>query len=259
VTLREQHAVVTGGSRGLGAAIASTCAAEGARVTIMGRTAATIEQQAETIRREHGVRCAAIVCDVADQSSVQFAFAEAVRALGPVRILVNNAGQADAALIQDTSVEMWDRVMRVNATGTFLCTQQVLASMISAGDGRIVNVASTAALKGYVKVGAYCASKHAVIGLTRTLALELARSGVTVNAVCPSYTEDTDMLHAAIKNVMRATGKSEEDARALLVRPSPRGTFVTLKEVADTVLWLCSPAASAITGQAIPVAGGEVM
>jgi NAD(P)-dependent dehydrogenase (short-subunit alcohol dehydrogenase family) len=259
VTLQDQHAVVTGGSRGLGAAIAATLAAEGARVTIMGRTAATIEQQADAIRREHRGRCAAIVCDVADESSVHFAFTEAVRQLGPIRILVNNAGQADAALIQDTSVEMWDRVMRVNATGTFLCTQQVLPSMIGAGDGRIVNIASTAALKGYVKVGAYCASKHAVIGLTRTLALELARSGITVNAVCPSYTEDTDMLHAAIKNVMRATGKSEEDARALLARPSPRGTFVTLKEVADTVLWLCSPAASAITGQAIPVAAGEVM
>jgi NAD(P)-dependent dehydrogenase (short-subunit alcohol dehydrogenase family) len=190
---------------------------------------------------------------------VAHAFGEAGRALGPVQILVNNAGQADAALIQDTPLEAWERLLRVNLTGVFLCVQQVLGSMTTSGSGRIVNVASTAGLKGYAKVGAYTASKHGVIGLTRTLALEVARSGVTVNAVCPGYAEDTDMLRTAVMNVMRSTGKSEQDARAILARQSPRGTFVTPAEVAATVAWLCSPAASAITGQAIAVAGGEVM
>jgi NAD(P)-dependent dehydrogenase (short-subunit alcohol dehydrogenase family) len=257
--LQDKHAVVTGGSRGLGAAIASALAAEGARVTVMGRTAATIERQAELIRREHGARTAAIVCDVADETSVQYAFAEAVRGMGPVQILTNSAGQADAAFVQDTSVQTWERILRVNLTGTFLCVQQVLAAMTATGNGRIVNIASTAGLRGYARVGAYVASKHGVIGLTRTLALETARTGVTVNAVCPGYTEDTDMLRTAIKNVMRATGKTDAEARASLVRQSPRGRFVTVKEVAETVVWLCSPAASAITGQAIAVAAGEVM
>jgi NAD(P)-dependent dehydrogenase (short-subunit alcohol dehydrogenase family) len=258
-SLHNQHAVVTGGGRGLGAAISMALAREGANVTVMGRTATTLQEQAELIRRETGVRTASILCDVADADSVAHAFGEAGRALGPVQILVNNAGQADAALIQDTPLEAWERLLRVNLTGVFLCVQQVLGSMTTSGSGRIVNVASTAGLKGYAKVGAYTASKHGVIGLTRTLALEVARSGVTVNAVCPGYAEDTDMLRTAVMNVMRSTGKSEQDARAILARQSPRGTFVTPAEVAATVAWLCSPAASAITGQAIAVAGGEVM
>src|SRR6185295_2867652 len=257
-TLRGQHAIVTGAGRGLGAAIAKALAAQGANVTLMGRTADTLATSADAIRAA-GVKGQAIVCDVAEPESVRRAFAEAAGAFGPAQILVNNAGQADAALVQDITLESWDRLIRVNLTGTLLCTQQVLATMTSRGAGRIINVASTAGLKGYAKVGAYVASKHGVVGLTKTLALETARSGVTVNAVCPGYVEDTDMLHAAVQNVMRATGKFEDEARALLARQSPRGTFVTPEEVAAIVVWLCSPATSAITGQAIPVAGGEVM
>jgi NAD(P)-dependent dehydrogenase (short-subunit alcohol dehydrogenase family) len=258
-TIRGQHAVVTGGSRGLGAAIASALAAHGAKLTLMGRTSAALGQCAAAIRQATGVQAQGIVCDVADAASITRAFSEATRGFGPVHVLVNNAGEADAALVPDITLERWERILRVNLTGTFVCTQQVLPSMTAAQAGRIINVASTAGLKGYAKVAAYCASKHGVIGFTRALALEVARTGVTVNAVCPGYAEDTDMLRAAIDNVMRATGKSADDARAILARQSPRGTFVTPKEVADTVVWLCSADASAITGLAIPVAGGEVM
>jgi NAD(P)-dependent dehydrogenase (short-subunit alcohol dehydrogenase family) len=258
-SLRGHHAVVTGGGRGLGAAIATALAARGADLTLMGRTAATLEKHAETCRRTSGVRAQGIVCDVADRASVQRAFADAVKSFGPVHLLVNNAGQADAALVQDIPIESWERVLAVNLTGTFLCIQQVLPAMIAAGSGRIVNLASTAGLKGYAKVAAYCASKHGVVGLTRALAAETARTGITVNAVCPGYADDTDMFTAAIDNVMRATGKSAAEARAILTKQSPRGTLITPQEVADAVLWLCSPGASAITGQAIAVAAGEVM
>jgi len=257
--LRGHHAVVTGGGRGLGAAIAAALASHGADVTLMGRTASVIERHAEALRAASGVRAHAVVCDVADPVSVQGAFAAAVAAFGPVRVLVNNAGQADAALVQDITIESWQRLLAVNLTGAFLCIQQVLPAMLAAGSGRIVNLASTAGLKGYAKVAAYCASKHGVVGLTRALAAETARTGITVNAVCPGYADDTDMFAAAIDNVVRATGKSADEARAILTKQSPRGTLITPQEVADALIWLCSPGASAITGQAIAVAAGEVM
>src|SRR5262245_55955758 len=162
--LRGQHAIVTGGGRGLGAAIASALAGQGARVTLMSRTSAAIQEQAETIRRQTRGEAHAVVCDVADPASIRQAFADAARQFGPAHILVNNAGQADAALVQDITLDSWDRLLRVNLTGTLLCTQQVLPAMMTSGAGRIINVASTAGLKGYVKVGAYVASKHGVIG-----------------------------------------------------------------------------------------------
>jgi NAD(P)-dependent dehydrogenase (short-subunit alcohol dehydrogenase family) len=257
--LRGHHAVVTGGGRGLGAAIATALASRGADLTLMGRTVATLEPRADALRRTTGVRAQAVVCDVTDPTSVQRAFVGAVKAFGPVRLLINNAGQADAALVQDITLESWQRLLAVNLTGTLLCIQQVLPAMIAAGSGRIVNLASTAGLKGYAKVGAYCASKHGVVGLTRALAAETARAGITVNAVCPGYTDDTDMFRTAVDNVMRVTGRSAGEARAILTKQSPRGTLITPEEVAEAVLWLCSPGASAITGQAIAVAAGEVM
>jgi len=257
--LRGRHAVVTGGGGGLGAAIAAAVAAEGATLTLMGRTKATLDAQAARLAEASGVRVRAIVCDVADPVSVTQAFAAAARELGPAHVLINNAGHADAAPLEETTLEAWQRTIGVNLTGTFLCIQQVLPAMIASGSGRIINIASTAGLRGYAQVSAYCAAKHGVIGLTRALAAETARRGVTVNAVCPGYVDGTPMLDAAIANVVRSTGKSVADARAMLSRRSPTGRFATLQEVTDAVVRLCSAEAAATTGQAIVVAGGEVI
>jgi NAD(P)-dependent dehydrogenase (short-subunit alcohol dehydrogenase family) len=257
--LRGQHAAVTGGGRGIGAAIASALAAEGAEVTLLGRTLEDLRQHADSLHRLFGGRVQAVRCDVSDAPDVRRAFAEAARDFGAVTILVNNAGQSDAAPFLETTLASWERMLSVNLTGSFLCTQQVLPAMIAAGAGRIVNIASTAGLKGYARIASYCASKHGVIGLTRALAAETAKNGITVNAVCPGYTDGTVMLQTAVGNVVRTTGRTVDEARAALAKQAPRGTLVTLEEVADAVRWLCSPAASAITGQAIAVAGGEVM
>jgi NAD(P)-dependent dehydrogenase (short-subunit alcohol dehydrogenase family) len=257
--LAGRHAVVTGGGKGIGAAIASALAAEGADVTLMGRTAATVDGHASRLRDAHGVRAHAVVVDVTDPPAVRAAFAAAASQLGPVDILVNNAGQAAAGPVQEIAVDGWEQVLRVNLTGPLLCIQQVLPAMVAARSGRIVNIASTAGLKGYARVAAYCASKHGLVGLTRAVAAETARDGVTVNAVCPGYVADTDIVRAAVENVSRTTGRSPEDALAVLARFSPRGDLITPQEVAATVVWLCSPAASAITGQAVAVAAGELM
>jgi NAD(P)-dependent dehydrogenase (short-subunit alcohol dehydrogenase family) len=257
--LRGQHAVVTGGGRGIGAAIAEALAADGADLTLMGRTRSTLQARADAIGGAGGGRAQAVVCDVSVAAEVARAFAEAVAALGPVRILINNAGVSDVAALGDISLPSWERTLAVNLTGTLLCMQQVLPAMLAGGAGRVVNVASTAGLKGYARVAAYCASKHGVLGLTRAAAAEVARAGVTVNAVCPGYVGDTGMHRAAVENVKRLTGKSDDEARAIILKASPRGSLVTLEEVAATVRWLCSPGASAITGQAIAVAAGEVM
>lgn len=257
--LAGRHAVVTGGGKGIGAAIASALAAEGANVTLMGRTAATLDAHASTLRDAHDVRAHSAAVDVGDPAAVREAFAAAVSHLGPVAILVNNAGQGPAGSFADLTLDIWEQTLRVNLTGPMLCIQQVLPAMIEAQSGRIVNIASTAGLTGYRGVAAYCASKHGLVGLTRSLAAETARLGVTVNAVCPSYTADTDMTRSAIAHVSRKTGQSAADALALLTKRSPRGTLVTPQEVAATVVWLCLPAASAITGQAVAVAAGELM
>jgi NAD(P)-dependent dehydrogenase (short-subunit alcohol dehydrogenase family) len=256
--LAGRHAVVTGGGRGIGAAIAAALAADGAAVTLMGRTRADLEQRAGQLRQAGG-RAAAVVVDVADPAAIGAAFAAAVGHLGPIHILVNNAGQAAAGAVEDIALDDWDHLLRVNLTAPLLCIQQVLPAMIAAGWGRIVNIASTAGLTGYARVAAYGATKHGLVGLTRAVAAETARTGVTVNAVCPGYTADTDMVRTAIANVSRATGRSADEARAVLARRSPRGDLVTPAEVAATVAWLCSPGASAITGQALAVAAGEVM
>jgi NAD(P)-dependent dehydrogenase (short-subunit alcohol dehydrogenase family) len=248
-----RHAVVTGGGRGIGAAIATALSAEGARVTLMGRNEAQLKERAETLPVGHAVRC-----DVADQAGVAAAFAEATRAFGPVAILVNNAGAAESAPFVRTSLELFRRMLDVNLVGTFLCSRAALPDMLEAGFGRIVNVASIAGLKGAAYVSAYCAAKHGVVGLTRALALETATKGITVNAVCPSYT-DTDMARGAIANIIQKTGRSTAEAEAELVRKNPQGRLIRPEEVAATVLWLCGPGTDAITGQAIAVAGGEVM
>jgi NAD(P)-dependent dehydrogenase (short-subunit alcohol dehydrogenase family) len=257
--LQDLHAVVTGGGRGIGAAIAEGLATQGARVTVMGRTASALESMSQSLHDKFGTSAHAEVCDVAVQDDVRRAFAGAIDRHGPVHILINNAGQADAAPFAEISLASWDRILAVNMTGAFLCTQQVLPAMVAAGSGRIVNIASTAGLKGYARTAAYTAAKHGVVGLTRALAAETARTGVTVNAICPGYTEGTEMFTTAVENVMRIKGVAADEAKRTLAKHSPRGSLIATGEIAQTVLWLCSPGASAIHGQSIAVAAGEVM
>ena len=253
-TLQDRHALVTGAARGIGAAIARMLAAEGARLTLLGRNSTALAQLAGDLPGTHGIA----VLDVADAAQVLTAFAQARAERGPIGILVNNAGQAESAPFAKQTLELWNRMLAVNLTGSFLCAQAALPDMLAAGRGRIVNIASTAGLKGYAYVSAYVAAKHGVIGLTRSLALEVAKQGITVNAVCPGYTE-TDILRESIANVVAKTGRSEEEARAEFTKGNPQRRMVQPEEVADAVRWLCGDGASAVTGQAISVSGGEVM
>lgn len=244
------HAVVTGGGSGIGAAIAMALAAEGVAITLMGRSMKRLK--ALPLPATH-----CIVADVSDADSVKRAF-DAAADFGPVDILVNSAGQVESQPFMRTSVDLWQRMLDVNLTGSFVCTQQVLPGMIERRFGRIVNVASTAALKGYAYVAAYCAAKHGVLGMTRALALEVAKKGITVNAVCPGYTE-TAIVEKAVAQIGAKTGRSADEARAELVAANPQGRLIQPDEVARTVVWLCRRESASITGQAIAVAGGEVM
>ncbi len=255
--LHGRHAIITGGGRGIGAAVAAELAQRGADLSLMGRNMDRLHRTAESIRDRCGSKVETHRLDVTELAAVAQAFAFAQKSLGPAYILVNNAGQAQAMPFPKMQPDFWERMMAVNLTSAFYCAQQVLPAMVEHGRGRVVNIASTAGLKGYPKISAYCASKHGLVGLTRALAVEYAKSGVTVNAVCPGYTE-TEMLDRAVSEVVDSMGKSPEEARALLTRKNPQGRLVKPEEVADAVAWLCSPEASAITGQAIAVAGGEV-
>lgn len=250
----DQHALVTGGGSGIGAAIAQALVAQGLRVTLLGRRRDALQALVQT----QPERLHAVCADVADAQQVERAVQDATARFGAIGILVNNAGQAASAPFLQTDAALWQQMLAVNLTGSFHCSQAVLPQMLQAGWGRIVNIASTAGLSGYAYVAAYCAAKHGVIGLTRALALELATKGITVNAVCPGYTE-TDLLRQSIARVVAKTGRSEAQARAEFTRGNPQGRMVQPGEVADTVLWLCGDGAAAITGQSISVSGGEVM
>ena len=248
---RSCHALVTGGGRGIGRAIAAALSREGATVTVLGRHRGVLDEAVAS-----GSAHFTAVADVADQVAVSAAIAGAAERQ-PIDILIANAGAAESAPFGRSDAALFRRMMGVNFMGVVYAAQAVLPAMVERRSGRIVAIASTAGLKGYAYVSAYSAAKHAVIGLVRSLALETARSGVTVNAVCPGFTE-TDLLEGSIDNIMQKTGRSREQAVAELSKHNPQGRLVTPAEVADAVLWLCGEGAGAITGQAIAVAGGEV-
>ena len=249
-------AVVTGAARGIGAAIAQRLAADGARLWLLGRHMAPLQGLAEQLPASAQPRC--LTCDVSDSAAVQQAWAQmADHGLAP-DILVNNAGQAASAPLARTDDVLWQQMLAVNLSGSFHCLRAALPAMAAAGWGRVVNIASTAGQRGYPYVAAYTAAKHGVIGLTRAAALEVASRGITVNAVCPGFTE-TDLLRDSVANIMGKTGRSEAEARQALPQHNPQGRLVQPAEVADAVAWLCSPAAAAITGQSLSVSGGEVM
>jgi 3-hydroxybutyrate dehydrogenase len=256
--LRGKHAVVTGASRGIGAAIASTLARHGADVTLMSRNEARLRDLAATLTEAFNGKVQAIAIDITQPEQVSAAFARASDQLGSPQILINNAGIATAAPIGKTEPAKWQQMLEVNLTGAFLCVRAVVQQMAKEDYGRIVNIASTAGLTGYAYVTAYCAAKHGLIGLTRALARELANTAVTVNAVCPGYT-DTDIVAEAIGNIMAKTGRTREQAMRELTAHNPQGRLVRPDEVAETVGWLCSPSSASITGQSIVVAGGELM
>lgn len=242
MSLAGKRAFVTGGGSGIGLAVAKALAAHDAGVIVAGRDVARLEQT--------GLPFAQV--DVIDESSVK----EALKAHGPIDVFVANAGAAATAPALKTPRDMWDEMIAVNLTGVYLCAREAVPPMVERGWGRFIAVASTAALKGYAYAGAYAAAKHGVLGWVRTLALELARTGVTANAVCPGFT-DTPLTERAVETVARTTGRSGAEAKEAFTRANPMRRLVRPEEVADAVVWLAGDGAASVNGQAIAVDGGE--
>src|SRR6266536_2237855 len=252
-----RRALVTGGGRGIGRAVALDLARAGAAVALAARTRAEVEAVAGEVQRANG-RATALTMDVADPESVRAGFAAARESLGGIDILVNGAGIAPTAPLARTPDALWRSVIETNLSGTFYCLREALPEMTARGWGRVVNLASIAGKTGYPYIGAYAASKHGVIGLTKCAALEVATSGVTVNAVCPGYV-DTPMLEAGVARIVEKTGLTQEEARHRLADMSPQRRLYTAEEVSALVLFLCGEAAGGINGQALSVDGGTVV
>jgi 2-hydroxycyclohexanecarboxyl-CoA dehydrogenase len=247
---------VTGAGRGVGRAIARRFGNLGYAVAAAGRSEALLRELAEELK-DRGSQSHVLVCDVTDRGSILRSVADAERQLGPIDVLVNNAGVAESAPFPSMSDELWDRMLAVNLTGTYLCTRAVIPGMFERGRGRVINIASVAGRKGFAYSAAYCAAKHGVVGLTRALAIEAAPKGVTVNAICPGWL-DTDMTRESIERIVRATGRSAADARSALERMNPQRRLIDPDEVAALAVYLAGPDARGVTGQTLGVDGGEL-
>lgn len=256
--LKGKTALITGGGRGIGRAVALAFAREGARIAVLARTVAEIERVASQIADDSGVETMFAQCDVSIKESVEHAFMTVRDRFGQVDILVNNAGIAESAPLVRTSDELWDRIIAINLSGTFYCTRAALPLMIEKGWGRIINIASVAGKTGAPYISAYTASKHGVVGLTRSAAMEVASRGVTVNAICPGYVE-TDMVTRAIENIKAKTAKTTSEARDVLNQMSPQNRLITPEEVAALAVLIASDEGRGINGQAINVDGGSVL
>jgi 3-hydroxybutyrate dehydrogenase len=255
--LAGRHAMITGAGRGIGACIARTLAGHGARLTLVGRTAASLESVAKEIEASGGeAHC--VSADVSRRDSVDAAFESARSRFGAVNILINNAGQASSSPVTKRDDRHWNDMLAVNLSGTYFGIQAALPEMLRSNFGRIVNIASTAGMTGYAYVAAYCAAKHGVVGLTRAIAREVATRNITVNAVCPGYT-DTDIVREAATKISKVTGRTHEEAVQVMAKTNPQGRLVKPEEVANAVAWLCLPGSESVTGQSIIVAGGELM
>lgn len=251
--LAGQHALVTGGNRGIGAAIAQLLSKDGADVTLLVRN----RQSGEVLQGELAGRSQVVTADVTNPQAVHEACREAVAGFGAVQILVNNAGSVESAPFLRTDDALFQRMLAVHLYGPLHCTRALLPTMLARQYGRIVNIASIAGVSGAPYITAYSAAKHAMVGLTRSLAKEVIGRGITVNAVCPGYTS-TDLVLVGIENISRRTGRSAAEAQAAMLVHSPLQRFITPEEVATAVRWLCDAGAAATTGQAVIVDGGEL-